>query len=749
MSKNIQGVLLSALDGEYFEAIQVRSDGLNEQHVERLKAVLEGGGKFKDTIVLYRVDGKYLCPDGNHRIEASRRAGKRSIKADVRYGTREEAVACAESANLEHGLGLKKKDIRKILCDRLDREYVETLENGEEVPWLQLSNGFLGSILGVPSSTVGAWVREWMAESDLPEDVRSVVFGRDGRKYDVTAVRDANVERVSDTTVTDSHDEAETPPSIPPNMGGSELSNDEMAVLREFIRAFNGQSKDWMSAGDVYNPNRPGNESRLAILSELAHKGLIARHTIRPNCYRPLNKIEMERLGIDLPSEAFERREDHIDPVTAEVSSMVVEDTPPSIPPSMGGSENPSVVTGQNEPVGGNGSDDENQALIHRSKVEQAAFNVIGSIEEYLRYRGIAQLHVLDQGLLVATSQVLEDVRSKLERAMAHTDELDSKLAIMIATGKDYHDVSTEEKSEILHGWGGMNEVEEEEAPHENEPHPNPPREQGGNQDVEAIGPSFEIEFEPSNFQEMIFIGDDVAGLMQKNLLTLRSYCEEIFGEHEEGIEEGYNWLTEKIKGMTVGVRSKAHELSAEAVGRLVKMLLKEHEGRYYHPDNEDDGDDVERDTTPFDPDSSKDQARVRSKMQRTAVGRWGNQRLGSQRSGLTMGSKKRHITFVHDQDRLRAGEELRVYFIETDGEDGTWFVCGEDGVAFGFQVFRDPGMSELEKHGVTLNGLCDLSELDVEISAVIAPSLSTRNPHENEVLQLILQPINRQSVVA
>ncbi len=55
----------------------------SDAHVKRLMGVIEKIGRFLDPIVAIRQDGGYLTPNGNHRLQAMKKLGARSIVAIV------------------------------------------------------------------------------------------------------------------------------------------------------------------------------------------------------------------------------------------------------------------------------------------------------------------------------------------------------------------------------------------------------------------------------------------------------------------------------------------------------------------------------------------------------------------------------------------------------------------------------------------------------------------------------------------
>ena len=51
----------------------------SEPHVKRLMTVLKKIGRFLDPIIMVRQDDRYWTPNGNHRLQAMRKLGARTI----------------------------------------------------------------------------------------------------------------------------------------------------------------------------------------------------------------------------------------------------------------------------------------------------------------------------------------------------------------------------------------------------------------------------------------------------------------------------------------------------------------------------------------------------------------------------------------------------------------------------------------------------------------------------------------------
>jgi ParB family chromosome partitioning protein len=73
-------LLLVALPVDRVEPTPYQRDA-SDAHVKRLMGVIETIGRFLDPIVVVRDDGQYVTPNGNHRLQALKKLGVRSVVA--------------------------------------------------------------------------------------------------------------------------------------------------------------------------------------------------------------------------------------------------------------------------------------------------------------------------------------------------------------------------------------------------------------------------------------------------------------------------------------------------------------------------------------------------------------------------------------------------------------------------------------------------------------------------------------------
>ncbi|MBZ0316179.1 MAG: ParB/RepB/Spo0J family partition protein [Anaerolineae bacterium] len=200
--------------------MDVKKSGLDEKHLTDLMHVI-ADGQDTEPVILYRVDGDLLMADGFHRIEAYRRSERTTIPAIVRDGSYEDAEECAENANLQYRKRLSDESKKYIFARRVQRGY---LTNG--ISWLNLSDKAIAAQLGVSYQAVNDWFEELQSgvkfltpdsqEVSIQVSVdRSVVYGRDGKRYEVEAIREANTKRAAELAERRVAEEAERKRNLP------------------------------------------------------------------------------------------------------------------------------------------------------------------------------------------------------------------------------------------------------------------------------------------------------------------------------------------------------------------------------------------------------------------------------------------------------------------------------------------------------------------------------------------------------
>jgi ParB family transcriptional regulator, chromosome partitioning protein len=121
-----QPLLLAGLPIDRVEPTPYQRDP-SEAHVKRLMAVIEKIGRFLDPIVVVRDDGRYVTPNGNHRLQALKKLGVKSI---VGLLVPDAEVAFKILAlNTEKAHNLREKSLETI---RMARAVAKTSDQSEE-----------------------------------------------------------------------------------------------------------------------------------------------------------------------------------------------------------------------------------------------------------------------------------------------------------------------------------------------------------------------------------------------------------------------------------------------------------------------------------------------------------------------------------------------------------------------------------------------------------------------------------------
>ena len=133
-----RGLLVAALPIDRVEPTPYQRDP-SDAHVKRLMTVIEKIGRFLDPLSVMRHDGRYWTPNGNHRLQAMKRLGAKSVIALV---VPEAEVAFKILAlNTEKAHNLREKSLETIRMARAmppaDQESGHAFEF-EQAPFLTL-----------------------------------------------------------------------------------------------------------------------------------------------------------------------------------------------------------------------------------------------------------------------------------------------------------------------------------------------------------------------------------------------------------------------------------------------------------------------------------------------------------------------------------------------------------------------------------------------------------------------------------
>ena len=165
---------------QLFDLDLLRLDGgtqsraeIDQVTVDAYADAIRSDAIFPPIVVFY--DGeKYWLADGFHRVHAHKQEGCITISAEVRSGTRREAILYSVGANATHGL-------RRTNADK--RRAVETLLRDEE--WSKKSDRWIAEKCGVSDRFVNGQRPTTANRSQLEERT-----GQDGKTRKLPAKRD-------------------------------------------------------------------------------------------------------------------------------------------------------------------------------------------------------------------------------------------------------------------------------------------------------------------------------------------------------------------------------------------------------------------------------------------------------------------------------------------------------------------------------------------------------------------------------
>ena len=130
---------------------QPRED-IDEEIVSEYANAMMDGDSFPD-VVVFNDGAKYWLADGFHRYHASKKLGYLEINADVKSGTKRDAVLYSVSANSKHGLRRTNADKRKAVLTLLNDEEWSQWNNSEIARKCSVSEGLVRKMVDeMPSS---------------------------------------------------------------------------------------------------------------------------------------------------------------------------------------------------------------------------------------------------------------------------------------------------------------------------------------------------------------------------------------------------------------------------------------------------------------------------------------------------------------------------------------------------------------------------------------------------------------------
>lgn len=178
---NIQKIKLDKInvDGD----LQVR-DKIIEEAVREYAEVISNGGKMPP-ITLFFDGSLYHLADGWHRYFAHKQAAFPEIEAEIREGSRRDAILFAVSANDKHGLRRTNADKRRSVLVLL-----------EDFEWSEWNNTKIAEVCGVSATFVDKIRKEMNTPSPT---VRKV--SRGGVEYDMDVSKMARLHQIEEPVI--------------------------------------------------------------------------------------------------------------------------------------------------------------------------------------------------------------------------------------------------------------------------------------------------------------------------------------------------------------------------------------------------------------------------------------------------------------------------------------------------------------------------------------------------------------------
>src|SRR5580765_1591395 len=183
-------LVLAALPVDRVEPTPYQRDP-SDAHVKRLMGVIETIGRFLDPIVVVREDGQYFTPNGNHRLQALKKLG---VKTVVALLVPDPAVAFKILAlNTEKAHNLREKSLETIRMARALAKRSDATEESFAFEFEQPAFLTLGTCYEERPRLSGGAYQSILRRVDafLEEPLRKAIKERDRRARKILKLDDA------------------------------------------------------------------------------------------------------------------------------------------------------------------------------------------------------------------------------------------------------------------------------------------------------------------------------------------------------------------------------------------------------------------------------------------------------------------------------------------------------------------------------------------------------------------------------
>lgn len=156
----------------------IRTDGgtqsraaLNPSTIDEYAESIEAGEELP-AVILFHDGEAYWLADGFHRVASARKAGKKTVSAEVRQGTRREAILHSVGANANHGLRRTNADKRRAVETLLSDAEWKTWSDREIARQCAVSNTLVSSLRPKQESDVTVNIDSEPQESSRKYETR-------------------------------------------------------------------------------------------------------------------------------------------------------------------------------------------------------------------------------------------------------------------------------------------------------------------------------------------------------------------------------------------------------------------------------------------------------------------------------------------------------------------------------------------------------------------------------------------------
>jgi len=159
------------------------------QSFDEYAEAMENKAQFPPITVFYdKID--YWCVDGFHRIAAAVKKGETRLNAIIKEGSLLEAQLYSFGVNKTHGLRRTNEDKRRAVTATLEHELSKDWTDNRIADHCGVAHELVKTVRAKLEST-GRFVQS------------STRTGKDGRKYDVSKIKEANKKRAAKVTTSE------------------------------------------------------------------------------------------------------------------------------------------------------------------------------------------------------------------------------------------------------------------------------------------------------------------------------------------------------------------------------------------------------------------------------------------------------------------------------------------------------------------------------------------------------------------